>query len=227
MNKSILIISAMEVESSQFFLGKKPISIDKVYGLKIQKYNYHEVSIILATVGIGRINAAIYTSVLIDRYNPQKVIFSGIAGAINEKLSVGDVVIASEVVSAEIFEKKIKTQPCRYGVLPDTSFKCQLPVDLSERFVGVKYNIQAGKVLTSDIFPLPHSMLALENKLDIDVIDMESSAVCHVSTMLGVNFIVVRSVSNIFDDNHDTYLTEENVLLAAKNASITALNLLD
>ena len=53
--------------------------------------------VILAQTGIGKVNAAITTTLLLEHFNPGEVIFTGIAGAVDPTLSPGDIVIGTNV----------------------------------------------------------------------------------------------------------------------------------
>lgn len=55
----------------------------------------HEV--ILLKSGIGKVNAAMSTTILLEKYKPEKVINTGSAGGFHHSLNVGDVVISTEV----------------------------------------------------------------------------------------------------------------------------------
>lgn len=54
---------------------------------------------VVATVGgVGKVNAAVVTSLLIDHFHPQAIIFSGIAGGVPDSGQVGDITISSQAV---------------------------------------------------------------------------------------------------------------------------------
>jgi len=52
--------------------------------------------VVIAFTGIGKVNAAMTTTLLIEHFQPNKVIFTGIAGAVNQQLQPGDIVIAEK-----------------------------------------------------------------------------------------------------------------------------------
>ncbi len=54
-------------------------------------------SIVLAQTGIGKVNAAIATTIMIEHFKPSEIVFSGIAGGINPALFPGDIVIGTKV----------------------------------------------------------------------------------------------------------------------------------
>ncbi|MEC9483369.1 MAG: 5'-methylthioadenosine/S-adenosylhomocysteine nucleosidase, partial [Halomonas sp.] len=55
----------------------------------------HGVEVVILQSGIGKVNAAVGTTLLLDMYQPQAVINTGSAGGFGEGLEVGDVVISS------------------------------------------------------------------------------------------------------------------------------------
>ena len=58
--------------------------------------------VVAVECGIGKVNAAICAQVMIDLFKPEAIINSGIAGALNDKISIGDIVIAKDVVQHDM-----------------------------------------------------------------------------------------------------------------------------
>lgn len=58
------------------------------------KENYAQKILFLVESGIGKVNAAISTTLLISNFKVDKIIFTGVAGAVNPDIKVTDIVIA-------------------------------------------------------------------------------------------------------------------------------------
>jgi nucleoside phosphorylase len=54
--------------------------------------------VVIVKCGIGKVFAAMVCERMIDEYNPKAIVFSGVAGALNEKLEIGDVVISRDCI---------------------------------------------------------------------------------------------------------------------------------
>ena len=76
---------------------------------------YQGIELVLAQCGIGKVNAAICAQMLIDRYEPRALIFSGVAGGLLPNMRVGDIVIASHVVQ---YDMDLTAFGRRHGELP-------------------------------------------------------------------------------------------------------------
>ena len=54
--------------------------------------------VVIAGSGMGKVNAAIVTTLLADRFDCRTIVFSGVAGGLDPALSIGDVVVADRIV---------------------------------------------------------------------------------------------------------------------------------
>ncbi|MCV5961468.1 5'-methylthioadenosine/S-adenosylhomocysteine nucleosidase, partial [Escherichia coli] len=57
----------------------------------------NDVDVVLLQSGIGKVAAAVGTTILLDEYQPDVVINTGSAGGFDSSLNLGDVVISTEV----------------------------------------------------------------------------------------------------------------------------------
>nr|MCU0326967.1 5'-methylthioadenosine/S-adenosylhomocysteine nucleosidase [Spirosomataceae bacterium] len=72
--------------------------------------------VVIAETGIGKVNAATVTTLLIKEFSPQSIIFTGIAGAVNPNLNQGDVVIGSKLAYHDygrLTDEGLQTNPTR------------------------------------------------------------------------------------------------------------------
>ncbi len=68
----------------------------RIEGIRFVSGNLSGKRVVIAWTGIGKVNAAMTTTLLIEHFQPNKVIFTGIAGAVNQQLQPGDIVIAEK-----------------------------------------------------------------------------------------------------------------------------------
>src|SRR6476620_6944191 len=93
----IAIIGAMEEEVLLLREKLENREQEVIAGSEFTKGMYNGVEVVLLKSGIGKVNAALSTTLLLDRYKPDYVINTGSAGGFHPSLNVGDVVISSEV----------------------------------------------------------------------------------------------------------------------------------
>lgn len=96
--QKIGIIVAMEEEAEAIAELMKDVSKEEVYNLTFCKGKIHNQRCILVQSGIGKVNAARTTQIMIDKYKVDTVINVGASGSINGLLNIGDVLIGKQVV---------------------------------------------------------------------------------------------------------------------------------
>ena len=84
-NKEIIMLEEQLTDKHQ----------QQIEGMRFVTGRLHGKSVVVAWTGIGKVNAAMTTTLLIEHFSPAQVIFSGIAGGVNPKLAPGDIVIAA------------------------------------------------------------------------------------------------------------------------------------
>ena len=167
------------------------------------KGQYQNKEIILTKCGIGKVNAAITTTLLIDHFKPSFIINCGVAGGYNANLLPLDVVVANQVfyydVDCTFCEPDIK-----YGQVQDEPavFNCsKVLIDLLENTkIDVNYHI--GNIMTSDKFATDRELLTniIDTHFkdqDVYGVDMESASIAQTANLFGVDLVIVRSISDV------------------------------
>lgn len=160
-------------------------------------------STVIAKSGMGKVFAAMICERLIDEFDPKAVIVTGVAGALNKKLEIGDV-----VVSKDCIQHDFDAQALGYmrGAIPYTEHRVfTADQNLRDLALGTRLRgnkVVAGRILTGDQFITKHEMKDhkyLIDELHGDAIEMEGGAVAQVCTLNKVPFLVVRTVSDKAD----------------------------
>ncbi len=182
--------------------------------------------VVLAASGIGKVKAAACTQHLIDRFSPEAVICTGVAGAVSPQIGIGDVVIGERALQHDFdlgrrgFLKKLKKR----------WFKAEPKlVELaaeSGRALGFGDRLHVGKVLTGD------QAIASEKKrrwlwetFRGDCVDMESAAVAQVCRSNGIPFVIVRAISDsALEKSVEEF--KQSLVASAANAARVVLELM-
>ncbi|KHD86821.1 5'-methylthioadenosine/S-adenosylhomocysteine nucleosidase [Heyndrickxia ginsengihumi] len=197
----VAIIGAMEEEVS---LLREHISNRQVETIAGYEYTVGELNgkeVVLLRSGIGKVNAALSTGILLQTYQPDVVINTGSAGGLNPELTVGDVVISTEVrhhdVDATIFGYE-------YGQVPQMPAAFQADKALIAVAEQAAQEIQAirvskGLIATGDSFmDKPERVAAVrEHFPDVQAVEMEAVAVGQVAYQFNIPFVIIRSLSDI------------------------------
>ena len=89
------IIGAMDEEIQLLKEGMNNIRETKKAGITYYSGTFLGQDIVLCKSGVGKVNAGVCTQILIDQFKISKVIFTGVAGALNPTLEIGDIVISN------------------------------------------------------------------------------------------------------------------------------------
>ncbi|WP_416151515.1 5'-methylthioadenosine/adenosylhomocysteine nucleosidase [Salipaludibacillus sp. HK11] len=200
------IIGAMEEEISYFKLAMTDF-IEEKKGYHIFYIGtWHNQKVVMVKSGIGKVNAAMTTQKLIDYYHITKIIFTGVAGATNPLLDIGDVVISTSCqqhdldASALGFEKG--TIPMYEGTsdFPADSKLIEKAKKSARSIVSQSGKVFEGKVVSGDQFIADREQVKLLHEtFDADCVEMEGAAVAQVAHFNEIPYVVIRSISDKAD----------------------------
>jgi adenosylhomocysteine nucleosidase len=177
--------------------------------------------VVLAGAGMGKVNAAVVTTLLAERFSCRVIVLSGVAGGLEPALHIGDVVIADRVVQHDVGrienDALQRYQAGHVSFINPTdalgySMDDDLLVRVRERLEGVTLpslpqvaggrdrppQIRYGTVLTGDQYvhcEATRQRLALE--LEGLAVEMEGGAVAQVCQTFGIPWVVIRALSDL------------------------------
>lgn len=179
--------------------------------------------VVVAETGIGKVNAAMTTALLLDHFRPRRVLFTGIAGGTNPELQPGDIVIAGQTAHHDytsITDKNTPTKQTRNAITKQFN-PTYFPADsallhLAETVVktvtlegiplasgGVSdrpVRVMTGTVVTGDVFVAsPDKVKSLRADFGADATEMEGAAVAQVCYQIQVPHLIIRSLSDRAD----------------------------
>lgn len=219
------IIGAMDEEISVISSEIKNLTVYDINNMKFYKGKIYDKDIVLVKSGIGMVNASITTTLLFKEFGVDKILFSGVAGSLNRNVNVGDVVIGDSLLEylfdATEFGYEIGTIPRM-----DTSiFRSDILLNKIKNILK-NDNIYYGKILSGDKFVSNLSEKEkLGEKFNALAVDMESASVAHCAHVLGIEFAIIRSISDSLNSSSIMEYTEF-VNLAANNSKDVILKIL-
>ena len=212
--QKIGIIVAMEEEAEAIAELMKDVSKEEVYNLTFCKGKIHNQRCILVQSGIGKVNAARTTQIMIDKYKVDTVINVGASGSINGLLNIGDVLIGKQVVQHDF---DITAFGHSRGFITGIGNFIECDPTFIENIQKLlknnsnsDYKIKLGIIATGDIFCEDVSIKdKIRANFDADVVDMECAAIGQVCYLDNIPFSVIRTISDTpngnnastFDDN--------------------------
>lgn len=215
------IIGAME-EETRILLGKMTErKEEKVHHLTYTHGKIGSQEVALVQSGIGKVNSALATAFLIDRYQPDLIINTGSAGAIRSGLQVGDMVIATELayhdVDAMAFgytKGQVPQMPATYA----SDVAAVSAIEKAAREVGLRP--YTGMIVSSDSFVASKEEVErIRNEFPEAVAtEMEGASIAQASMVLGTPFVVVRAISDSADEEAGVTF-DEFILTAGKKSA--------
>lgn len=216
------IIGAMEQEVSILKQAIENCQTVTKAGCTFFSGQLNGVDVVLLQSGIGKVAAAIGTTILLDEYQPDVVINTGSAGGFDSSLNLGDVVISTEVrhhdadVTAFGYEMgQMAQQPAAF--IADANL-----MDVAEKALEQMEDKHAvrGLICTGDAFVCTAERQAFirTHFPSVIAVEMEASAIAQTCHQFNVPFVVVRAISDVADKESPMSF-EEFLPLAAKSSS--------
>ena len=206
------IIFAMKEELDGFIKLVDNIKEEKIYELTFYKCNLFNKELVLVESGVGKVNAARTTQILIDKMNPKYIFNVGVAGSISDKVNVMDIVLASRLVQHDF---DITSFNHEKGYIPNVGIYMDTDkylLDISKS-VNVDTDKHIGTIASGDIFVTEKNMSnKINTKFDALAVEMEGASIAQVCTLSSVPYLVIRSISDSPNSNDDNKLTYEEFL---------------
>ena len=221
--KKIGLIAAMQEEMNAIKEIMDKTSEKQIYELTFIEGKINEKDCVLVQCGVGKVNSSRVTQILIDNYDIEYIINVGSAGAANNELDIGDIVIGKMLVQHD-FDITAFGHP--KGYISNIGECIESDVKLIQKFENViaeienrNYKIKIGSIASGDIFCTENWMKEkINKKFNADAIEMEGAAIAQVCYLDKIPFIIVRSISD--SPNGKNNITFEKYLeLASKRCS--------
>lgn len=223
---NIGIIGAMN-EEVEFLLRDMDFEGSEVKAnMKFSLGIIHNKNVVIVTSGIGKVNAAVCTQILIDDFNVDYVINVGIAGGTTENIYPGDIVIADNLVQHDmdtsVFGDKIGQIPR----LDTFDFKCdkkliEHAIEACRDING--HNFFVGRIVSGDQFIANIDKIKwLNSEFECLACEMEGASIAQVCYLNEIPFIVIRSISD--NANNGAHMDYEKFKDIAVEHSTKILN---
>lgn len=221
---TIGIIGAMQEEIDLLLGELRDRRTERHAGIQYETGTFHGRKAVLCKSGVGKVNAAVCTQVLIDRFGADAIIFTGVAGALDPALEIGDIVVSRSSVQHDM---DVTALGYARGVIPYQDVSefpsdetlTRLAAEAGERvFPG---RCRVGKVLSGDQFVADRDVVRqLHEEMGGSCTEMEGAAVAQVCFMNGIPHVIVRSMSDKADGSAHVNFAEFTVEAANRSFAI-------
>lgn len=235
------ILGAMPVEVQMLESQMKDKRTEKILGVEFHTGELNGRNVVLAVGGIGKVNAAMTATLLIDHFKPSEIVFSGVAGGINPDLGPGDIVLGEKTAQHDFGEitasgftpnptgKDIPlfmNAPERLLSLTEAAAKDaameKVPTTQGERLP----RIIRGVIVTGDVFVASATKTdELRKMFKADAVEMEGAAVAQICWKQNVPCLIIRCVCDKADASANADF-EKFLKSAATNSSKLTMSLM-
>ena len=220
---NIGIIVAMQEELDEVLNIMEKVEQKKVYNVDFIEGNIGQNRVIVVKSGVGKVNAARITQILIDKLEVKFIVNVGSAGALNPKLDIGDIVIAEKVIQHDF---DITAFNHKKGYITGVGDYIYCDKELVEKLKKISnnlndetYKITTGIIASGDIFCTEVKMKnKIYSKFNADCVEMEGAAIAQVCYLDKIPFVVIRSISDSPNGNN-AIVFDEFVKLASKRCA--------
>lgn len=216
------IIAAMSEELELILNDMELKNKETVANLTFNEGTLFGKDVVAVVCGIGKVNAAICTQILISEFSADKVVNIGVAGGVNKDIYPGDVVIGDSLVEHD-FDCSIFGDPV--GQIPrmDTfDFKADIGlVNLAKNACSRLKDINSfvGRIVSGDQFIASQEKVQyFEKEFNAFSCEMEGASIAHVCYSNNVPFVIIRSISD--NANNGAHVDFEKFTpIAVKNST--------
>lgn len=200
------IIGAMDVEVAKLKEMMTEVEVERASSMEFYKGRLNGAQAVVVRAGIGKVNAACCTQAMIDRYPLSCVINTGIAGSLQAKIDIGDIVLSTDAVEHDMEVAVFGYEPGHIPGMKELSFvadeKLRRIAKESCEKVNPDVHVYEGRVVTGDQFISDKEKKAwLVETFGGYCTEMEGAAIAHAAYLNRIPFLIVRSISDKADDS--------------------------
>ncbi|HIW06436.1 MAG TPA: 5'-methylthioadenosine/adenosylhomocysteine nucleosidase [Candidatus Ignatzschineria merdigallinarum] len=222
------IIGAMEQEVTLLASMITNPQETQIAGVRFIEGSLENQSVVLLRSGVGKVQAAMATTLLHEHFKPTTVINIGSAGGLISGMEIGDIIISDEAAHHDVDLTPIGLAPATLPGLPQT-----FPSDpalmalVKDVLTELKINSQIGLIATGDAFIADQVRVeTIKNTFpNVKAVEMEAAAIAQVCYLYQTPFIVIRALSDLPDKEMPMSFVEY-LDFAAKNSANIVLQVL-
>ena len=219
------IIGAMDVEVATLKAKMEDVTVTTRAGMEYCAGKLEGLDAVVVQCGIGKINAAMCTQILIDSFAVDAIVNTGIAGSLCADLDIGDLVISRDAIHHD-FDLRFWGRPI--GQVPGMDV-IAFPADeklMNAAFAAAEAenagHTKVGRVASGDQFICSN---AQKEKIIADTeaicAEMEGASIAHTAYRNGVPFVIIRAISDKADDSAEMDYPTFEAIAAQRCANVT------
>ena len=224
----IAIMGAMEEEIQPLLKYFSDINIIQYANNTYYEVKYNNLNIVIAYSKIGKVFSSLTATILIEKFKCNILLFSGVAGGINPKLAIGDLIVANKLCQHDL---DITAFGHPHGYVPGGDIFISTDEKLKNIALDVakseNIKIIEGIIATGDQFVAnKEDKNFIENTFKADALEMEGASVAVVCDALNVPYLILRAISDTADMDAE-FNFDEFLVSSAKNSANFLIKVID
>ena len=202
------IIGAMDQEVAEIKNQMTDVRIERAAAMDFYRGKLRGKDVVVVRSGVGKVNAAVCTQILADRYGVDAVVNTGIAGSLRNEINIGDIVLATDAVQHDMDATCFDYPAGKIPQMDVYEFKAdeklrELAKECSKEVIP-DVGVFEGRVLSGDQFVSSREKKNwLTETFGGYCTEMEGAAIAQAAYFNGIPFLVIRSISDKADDSAD------------------------
>jgi adenosylhomocysteine nucleosidase len=220
------IIGAMDEEVSLLRNEMKISKTTTVAGMEFCEGKLDDEDVIVVHCGMGKVNAGICAQILINTFGANRVINTGVAGSLDAKINIGDIVVSTDAVQHDFDLTPLGYAPGEIYDIGTISFpadeEMRKNVVTATKECAPDIQIFEGRICTGDQFIASKEQKnAIISKFGGLCCEMEGGAIAQVCYLNKIPFVIIRAISDKADDSEEMSYEEFKKDAATRCAAIT------
>ena len=209
----IAIIGAMKSEVEQLTARMEAVQMVSQTGMDFYVGTLAGKEVAVVQCGVGKVNAALCTQILADKFNVSAIINTGIAGSLQAEINIGDVVLSEDAIYHDM---DVTVFGYAAGEVPGIG-RASFPADRrlieiaqeSCREANPDINVFVGRVVSGDQFIMSREKKNwIKEQFDGCCTEMEGAAIAHGAWRNEIPFLIIRAISDKADDSANMTMDE-------------------
>lgn len=200
------IIGAMSQEVENLKQAMNDVKVQKVAGMEFYAGKLKGRDVVVVRSGIGKVNAAICSQVLVDRYDVTAIINTGIAGSLRNEINIGDIVLSKDTLQHDMdatgFGYPLGQIPqMEQSVFEGDTHMIETAKECCAQVVP-DIGVHVGRVVSGDQFVSDRVKKAwLTETFQGYCTEMEGAAIAQTAYLNHIPFLIIRAISDKADDS--------------------------
>lgn len=197
----IAIMGAMPEEIAPILEQVRPYITREFAGNRYYEATYKGVDLVVAYSKIGKVFSALTAATMIEHFGADRLLFSGVAGAVSPNLKVGDLIVATKLSQHDL---DITAFGHPFGYVPEGAVFVEADQEMIK--ISKQVALEMGKTIQEGVIATGDQFIADEERKNwigatfgADALEMEGASVAVVCDALGIPFFILRAISDAAD----------------------------